>query len=77
MTTNKAKVLRVLQRGGKYGTLELVTMAGIPDPHKAIARLIEDGASIASEWVKKTDGKRFKVWYLEAAPQQTTNTATP
>lgn len=70
------RVLRVLQMGGKYGTIDFVRMANVADPHKNIARLKRYGHNITSEW-RKEKGTRFKVWQLvEASATQTEDNNT-
>lgn len=64
------RVLRVLQGGGKYTSIDLVRGANVADPYKRIKALRDKGHNIKSEW--QTDsGKRYKVWFLQAStPQQ-------
>lgn len=75
-TKGDTRVLRVLQMGGKYGTIDLVRLANVADPHKNIERLKRYGHNIASEW-RKENGTRFKVWHLvEASTTQTEDNST-
>lgn len=62
--------------GGKYGTIDIVRLANVADPHKNIERLKRYGHNIASEW-RKENGTRFKVWHLvEASTTQTEDNST-
>lgn len=62
--SNKKRILQVLEKGGKYGTIDFVKLAHVCDPHKEITRLLQDGHNIQSEWRKTKNGKRYKVWFI-------------
>ena len=63
MTNGNKRVLRLLQGGGEFTTIDFVRLANVADPHKQIAALREKGYKIKDEW-KKHNGKRFKVWTM-------------
>lgn len=76
MTSGNKRVLRLLQGGGEFTTIDFVRLANVADPHKQIAALREKGYKIKDEW-KKHNGKRFKVWQLgEASATQTEDNNT-
>ncbi len=72
VTNGNKRVLKVLQRGGYYGTIDLVKLANVADPHKHIFYLMQEGYLIKSEW-RKCNGIRYKVWHLQASTTQTDN----
>lgn len=63
LSGNPLRVLSLLQRGGAYSSIDIVTAARVADPHKEVSRLREKGHAIKDEW-KTTGGKRYKVWRL-------------
>lgn len=48
-TNGNTRVLKVLQSGGYYGTIDLVKLANVADPHKNISYLRAKGYLIKSE----------------------------
>lgn len=71
-TNGNTRVLKVLQGGGYYGTIDLVKLANVADPHKNISYLMAKGYLIKSEW-RKGNKTRYKVWHLQASTPQTDN----
>lgn len=67
MAGNAFRVLSLLQGGGEYSSIDIVTGALVADPHKEITRLREKGFTIQSEW-RAHANKRYKVWRLHDTP---------
>lgn len=63
MTNGNKRVLKLLQSGGAFTTIDFVRLANVADPHKNISALREKGYKISDEW-KKRNGIRFKVWTM-------------
>lgn len=63
LSGNQVRVLSLLQSGGAFSSIDIVTGARVADPHKEVSRLRDKGHVITAEW-RTAAGKRYKVWRL-------------
>lgn len=69
--TTQQHYVKILLERGQYTSKELNSIANTPDARKIISRLRSDyrngiasGADVQDEWRRRSDGTRYKVYWI-------------
>lgn len=70
LTRQQISLLNLLQDGIRHSVVDIANKCFIGDPRSSIRDLRNNGIDVKDEWVKSSNGGRYKRYWIERGGQK-------